>query len=84
MRVERYDNPAFVQIGLALEAIEIGGAALPFHAVARTAGSGGGGRTAPRELLPYASETDFLVIQLPGGRRAVSPGYRTEWVTAAP
>jgi hypothetical protein len=82
MRVERYASPASVQIGLALEAIEIGGATLPFHAAARRAGSRE--RTAPRELLPYASETDLVVIQLPGDRRVLRPGYRTEWLTATP
>jgi hypothetical protein len=82
MRVERYANPASVQIGLTLEAIEIGGVALPFHAIPRDAGSKA--RTAPRELLPYAPENDFLVIQLPGDHRVLRPGNRTEWVTATP
>jgi hypothetical protein len=87
MRAERYRFPSAVQIALALETVEIGGAALPFRAVPTKPGAGNGAQKAnpaQRGLLPYSSEAGFVVIQLPGDRGVLRPGYRTEWVTAAP
>jgi hypothetical protein len=87
MGVERYKYPTSVQIALALETMEIDGAALPLRAAAKKAGPGSGaqkGSPALREMLPYSPETDAVVIRRSGDRWIVAPGYRTEWVTAAP
>jgi hypothetical protein len=86
MRVERYRYPPSVQIALAIETVEIGGAALPFRVAPKRAGSGSGApkaRSAQGEA-PHSSATDLVVIELPGDRGILRPGYRTEWVTATP
>lgn len=86
MRVERYRYPPSVQIALAIETVEIGGAALPFRVAPKRAGSGSGApkaRSAQGEP-PHSSATDLVVIELPGDRGILRPGYRTEWVTATP
>jgi hypothetical protein len=87
MRAEHYHYPPSVQIELALETVEIGGAALPIRVAAKRAGSGARAQKAspaPRSLLPYSFETDWVVIQLPGDHALLPPGYRTEWVTSEP
>jgi len=86
MSVQSYRYPSSVRIALALETVEIGGAALPFRVVPKRAGSGGDSQGArrPQGELPHSSEADCVLIELSGDHRVIRPGYRAEWVTAAP
>jgi len=87
MRVERYQYPSSVQFALTLETVEIGGAPLPLHVVPAKSGPAGGAlkaRPTERVMLPHSPATDYLVIQHSSDRWIVPPGYRMEWVTAAP
>ena len=86
MSVQRYRVPSSVQIALALETVEIGGEALPFRVAPKKTGSGSGaqGDRPSQSELPRFSESDCVVIQHSGDRQVLRPGYRTEWVTAAP
>jgi hypothetical protein len=86
MSVQSYRYPSSVQIALALESVEIRGAALPFRVAPKKAGSGGGAETIrhPQGELPRSSESDCVLIELSGDHRVIRPGYKAEWVTAAP
>ncbi len=99
-KIEVRTQPAVVIIGLEVETVQIGGAAIPFYVTGKPRDSrsglqkvlsslhigGGGFSTHPSTTasVPAPGETRSSELRFPGKHAALDQGFQTDWITVKP